>query len=110
MVQILYNIFGYFDVPMHLVLCERKKGQGKHNRFWNNAIFVHWKHVRDMELRCHMVEIQFVDGTSESIETYKDTTFQYDSDMQCFKAVEQDGKSFAIFPREFVKNIRYIDV
>lgn len=57
-----------------------------------------------------MVEIQFVDGTSESIETYKDTTFQYDSDMQCFKAVEQDGKSFAIFPREFVKNIRYIDV
>lgn len=51
MVQVLYNIFGYFDVPMHLVLCERKKGQGKHNRFLNNAIFVHWKHVRDMELR-----------------------------------------------------------
>ena len=95
---------------MHLVLCERKEGQGKHNWLWNNDIFVHWKHVRDMELRCHMVEIQFVDGTSESIETYKDTTFQYDSDMQCFKAVEQDGKSFAIFPREFVKNIRYIDV
>ena len=57
-----------------------------------------------------MVEIQFVDGTSESIESYKDTTFQYDGDMQCFKVVEQDGKSFSMFQREFVKSIRYIEV
>ena len=57
-----------------------------------------------------MVEIEFVDGTSDSIETYKDTTFQYDTDCQCFKVVEHDGKSFSMFPREFVKSIRYIEV
>lgn len=57
-----------------------------------------------------MVEIQFVDGTSESIESYKGTMFQYDGDMQCFKVVEQDGKSFSVFQREFVKSIRYIEV
>lgn len=57
-----------------------------------------------------MVEIQFIDGTSESIETYKDTTFQYADDCQYFKVVEHDGKSFSIFPREFVKSIRYIEV
>ena len=63
-----------------------------------------------MELRCGMVEIQFVDGTYESIESYKGTTFQYDNDSQCFRVYEQDGKSFSMFPREFVKSIRYIDV
>lgn len=57
-----------------------------------------------------MVEIQFVDGTSESIETYKGTMFQYDDDLQCFKVIEQDGKSFVMFQREFVKSIRYIEV
>ena len=57
-----------------------------------------------------MVEIQFIDGTSDSIETYKDTTFQYDEYCQCFKVVEHDGKSFAMFPRDFVKSVRYIDV
>ena len=57
-----------------------------------------------------MVEIQFIDGTSDSIETYQDTTFQYYDDSQCFKVCEHDGKSFAMFPREFVKSIRYIEV
>lgn len=57
-----------------------------------------------------MVEIQFIDGTSDSIETYKDTTFQYDENCQCFKVVKQDGKSFSIFLREFVKSIQYIEV
>ena len=57
-----------------------------------------------------MVKIEFIDRTSESIETYEDTTFQYDDDCQCFRVVEHDGKSFAMFPREFVKSIRYIEV
>ena len=57
-----------------------------------------------------MVEIQFIDGTSDSIDTYKDTTFQYDENCQCFKVVEQDGKSFSMFLREFVKSIRHIEV
>lgn len=57
-----------------------------------------------------MVKIEFVDGTFESIETYKGTTFQYDENCQCFKLVEQDGKSFSFFLREFVKSIRYIEV
>lgn len=57
-----------------------------------------------------MVEIQFIDGTSDSIETFKDTTFQYDENCKCFKVVEQDGKSCSMFLREFVKSIRYIEV
>lgn len=57
-----------------------------------------------------MVKIEFIDGTSESIETYKDIAFQYDEACQCFKVVEQDGKSFSIFLREFVKSIRYIEI
>ena len=57
-----------------------------------------------------MVKIEFVDGTSDSIEPYEGTTFQYDDDCQCFKIVEQDGKSFSMFLREFVKSIRYIEV
>ena len=57
-----------------------------------------------------MVKIEFIDGTSESIETYKDTTFQYDADCQCFKVVEHDGKSSSMFPRDFIKSIRYIEV
>ena len=57
-----------------------------------------------------MVKIEFVDVTSDSIEPYEGTTFQYDDDCQCFKVVEQDGKSFSMFLREFVKSIRYIEV
>ena len=57
-----------------------------------------------------MGKIEFVDGTSDSIEPYEGTTFQYDDDCQCFKVVEQDGKSFSMFLREFVKSIRYIEV
>ena len=57
-----------------------------------------------------MVKIEFVDGTSDSIEPYEGTTFQYDDDCQCFKVVEQDGKSFSMFLREFVKSIRHIEV
>ena len=57
-----------------------------------------------------MVKIEFVDGTSDSIEPYEGTTFQYDDDCQCFKVVEQDGKSFSMFLREFVKSIRCIEV
>ena len=57
-----------------------------------------------------MVEIQFIDVTSDSIETFKDTTFQYDENCQCFKVVEHDGKSFAMLPRDFVKSVRYIEV
>lgn len=57
-----------------------------------------------------MVKIEFVDGTSDSIEPYEGTTFQYDEDSQCFRVYEQDGKSFSMFPRDFIKSIRYIEV
>ena len=51
MVQIFRYILRHFDVPLYSVICKRKEGQGKHNWFWDNAVFIHWKHVRDMELR-----------------------------------------------------------
>lgn len=57
-----------------------------------------------------MVEIQFVDGTTEAIETYMHTVHEYDSKSQCFRVLEENGKTYAMFPREFVKSIRYIEV
>ena len=56
-----------------------------------------------------MVEIQFIDGTKETIEPYENTTFQYYDKEQCYQVLEKDGKSFAMFPREFIKSIRYIE-
>ena len=51
MVQIFHDILRHFDVPLHFVVCKRKEGQGKHNRFWNNDILIPWKCVPDVELR-----------------------------------------------------------
>lgn len=56
-----------------------------------------------------MVEIQFVDGKKEIIETYKDTSYEYNSESECF-LVWCDKEHYAMFPREFVKSIRYIEV
>lgn len=56
-----------------------------------------------------MVEIQFVDGTKESIEAYGDTSYEYNSESECF-LVWCDREHCVMFPREFVKSIRYIDV
>ena len=97
-------------MPLHFVVCKRKEGQGKHNWLWNNDILIPWKYVPDVELRWVYGRSQFVDGTYESIESYKGTTFQYDNDSQCFRVYEQDGKSFSMFPRDFIKSIRYIEV
>lgn len=63
-----------------------------------------------MELRYGMVEIQFVDGTTETVESYRDTIYEYNIESQCFRIMEQNGKTYAMFPREFVKSIRYIEV
>lgn len=57
-----------------------------------------------------MVEIQFVDGTTETVETYRETTYEYNIASQCFRVKEQSGKTYAMFPREFVKSIRYIEI
>lgn len=57
-----------------------------------------------------MVIIEFVNGDSESVEPYKGTSYQYNMQSQCFEIVEVDGKHLAMFPREFVKSIRVIEV
>lgn len=57
-----------------------------------------------------MVEIQFIDGTKETIEPYENTTFQYYDKEQCYQVLEKDGKGFVMFQREFIKSIRYIKV
>lgn len=56
-----------------------------------------------------MVEIQFVDGSSETIEPFKNESYIYDIDSQLFKVLCENGY-YAMFPREFVKSIRYIEV
>ena len=62
-----------------------------------------------MELRCGMVEIQFVDGSLETIEPFKNESYTYDKDTQLFKILCVNGY-YAMFPREFVKSIRHIEV
>ena len=57
-----------------------------------------------------MVEIQFIDGTEETIEPCENTTFQYYDKEQCYQVLEKEGKGFAMFPREFIKSIRYIKI
>ena len=56
-----------------------------------------------------MVEIQFIDGTKESIEAVENE-YKYDKKSECFLVPEGEGKYWAMFPREFVKSIRYIEV
>lgn len=55
-----------------------------------------------------MVEIQFVDGTSETIEAVEDT-YTYDHKSECFLVLEDSVNHWSMFPREFVKSIRYIE-
>lgn len=56
-----------------------------------------------------MIEIQFVDGSLETIESFKNESYTYDKDTQLFKIPCVSGY-YAMFPREFVKSIRYIEV
>lgn len=56
-----------------------------------------------------MVEIQFVDGTTENIEAVEDT-YVYDKKSESFMVAENEGRNWASFPREFVKSIRVIEV
>ena len=56
-----------------------------------------------------MVEIQFVDGSSETIEPIKNESYTYDKDTQLFK-IPCVNVYFAMFPQEFVRSIRYIEV
>lgn len=56
-----------------------------------------------------MVEIQFVDGSSETIEPIKNESYTYDKGTQLFKIPCVNGY-YAMFPREFVKSIRVIEI
>lgn len=56
-----------------------------------------------------MVEVCFVDGTSEIIEAVENT-YIYDKKSECFWVLEDNGKHWAMFPREFVKSVRYVEI
>ena len=56
-----------------------------------------------------MVEIQFVDGSSEIIETYEKSEYEYDGNFKMFVLTDMNGY-YVMFPREFVKSIRRIEV
>lgn len=56
-----------------------------------------------------MVRIEFIDGTSSSIEAVEDT-YIYDKKSQSFLVYVNEGRSWASFPREFVKSIRVVEV
>ena len=53
MVQIFYNIFGYPDVPVHSVFCQRQERQSVSNWLRSNASGVCRKCISDVELRCN---------------------------------------------------------
>lgn len=60
-----------------------------------------------------MVEIRFVDGTSEILDGFLSeffhTYYRYDAETQLFIVFQSKKESEnAIYPREFVKSIRYI--
>ena len=96
-------------MPVHSFLRKSWKEQDIGGWIWNDVFGICRKRILDVELRCSMVEIQFVDGTKESIETYRDTSYEYNSESECF-LVWCDKEHYAMFPREFVKSIRYIEV
>lgn len=62
-----------------------------------------------------VVEICFIDGTSETLEGVQSDFYhgyyKYDQETQLF-VVFQSQKEFesAFYPREFVKSIKYIEV
>lgn len=56
-----------------------------------------------------MVEVCFVDGSSETIEAVENT-YIYDKKSECFWVLEDNGKHWAMFPREFVKSVRYVEI
>lgn len=56
-----------------------------------------------------MVEIQYIDGTSEMIETLGNEPCVYDANFQLFKVADING-NYVLIPREFVKSVRYIEV
>lgn len=63
-----------------------------------------------------MVEIKFLDGTEEIIETVKSgcsisSHFAYDKDCEMFLVIDhEEPEDWMRVPREFVKSIRHIGV
>lgn len=62
-----------------------------------------------------MVEICFIDGTSETIEgvlsNFYHTYFKYDPILKMFIVFQsQKSDQDIYYPREFVKSIKYIEV
>lgn len=62
-----------------------------------------------------MVEIDFIDGSSETIEAVYSEFYHkyyiYDSEIQMFIVFQSRKESeYAFYPREFVKSIKYIEV
>lgn len=62
-----------------------------------------------------MVEICFIDGSMETVEAVLSVFYHkyyiYDEEKQLFIVFQsQEEEKNAIYPREFVKSIRYIEV
>lgn len=62
-----------------------------------------------------MVEICFIDGSSETLEVvcseFHHKYYIYDSEIQMFIVFQSQKESEnAFYPREFVKSIKYIEV
>lgn len=55
-----------------------------------------------------MTEVEFIDGTKEQIESDGDDGFEYEVASSMF-LVTHNGH-LIMYPREFVKSIRYIPV
>lgn len=62
-----------------------------------------------------MVEINYIDGTSETLETIESKRFHvhyiYNKDTEMFAVfTNKDDAKAMMLPREFVKSIKYIEV
>lgn len=62
-----------------------------------------------------MVEICFIDGTSETLEgvqsDFYHSYYKYNQEIQMFIVFQsQEESESAFYPREFVKSIKYVEV
>lgn len=56
-----------------------------------------------------MVKVEFVDGTEETLEPTGRVNFPYTYDANKELFIIPVGEYYVMYPREFVKSIRYIE-
>ena len=103
--------FLLFDNPIFppSIEVEKDKRQAVHRWVWSYVCTVHREHDFDMDVIRVIVEIQFIDGTKETVEsTGNPYAYNYSESLNMF-TIPQSSGYLTMYPREFVKSIRVLD-